>query len=173
MDAWLKDLRYGLRTLARRPILTGVAILSLALGVGANGAVFSLVNGLLLRPPAGVEAPDELVRIYQLRKSFDWPLGVSVPDFRDTREATSALVSSIGGHTYNTFGLSLDGSPPRPVPGRAGTRATTPRRWAPTPVLGRLFGRAEDDAHEPVIVVTHDFWRDRLGGPSIRRSAAP
>src|SRR6187401_780717 len=107
MDSWLKDLRYGLRSLAHRPVLTGVAILSIALGVGANGAVFSLVNGLLLRPPRGVEAPDELVRVYTLRKSFDWPLGVSVPDFRDAREATKELVSSIGGHTYDFFGLVI------------------------------------------------------------------
>jgi predicted permease len=162
MDAWLKDLRYGLRTLARRPVLTAVAILSLALGVGANGAVFSLVNGLLLRPPAGVAKPDELVRIYQLRKSFDWPLGVSVPDFRDAREGTRELVSSIGGHTFNMFGLSLDGSPPRPVAGALVTGDYFPTLGA-RPVLGRLFGRAEDDAREPVVVVAHDFWRDRLG----------
>ena len=128
MDASIKDLRYGFRTLIRRPIVTGVAILSIALGVGANGAVFSLVNGLLLRPPRGVEAPDELVRVYQLRKSFDWPLGVSVPDFRDLREATGELVSSIGGHSYDFFGLVLDGAPPRRWPAPWWS-ATTSRPW--------------------------------------------
>ena len=96
MDSWLKDLKFGLRTLIRRPVVTGVAILSIALGVGANCAVFSLVNGLLLRPPRGVQEPDELVRIYQLRKSFEWPLGLSVPDFRDLRDASGEVVSSIG-----------------------------------------------------------------------------
>jgi predicted permease len=163
MDSWIKDLRFGFRTLIRRPIVTGVAILSIALGVGANGAVFSLVNGLLLRPPRGVEAPDELVRVYQLRKSFEWPLGLSVPDFRDLREATAEQVSSIGGHTLDFFGLSLDGAPPRSVAGGVvlgdyfGTLGAQPS-------LGRLFGRAEVDAHEPVVVLAHDFWRDQLAG---------
>jgi predicted permease len=163
MDSWLKDLRYGLRTLIRRPIVTGVAILSIAFGVGANGAVFSLVNGLLLRPPRGVEAPDELVRIYQLRKSFEWPLGLSVPDFRDLREATAEQVSSIGGHSFDFLSLSLDGAPPRSIAGEAvvgdyfGTLGAQP-------AMGRLFGRAEDDAREPVVVLAHEFWRDQFAG---------
>src|SRR6185295_7520236 len=143
---WIKDLSYGFRTLIRRPVVTGVAILSIALGVGANGAVFSLVNGLLLRPPRGVEAPDELVRVYTLRKSFDWPLGVSVPDFRDLREATGESISSIGGHSYDFFGLVLDGAPPRSVAGAVVVGDYFAALGA-QPELGRLFGRAEDDAH--------------------------
>ena len=67
MGSWINDFKYGIRTLAHRPVLTAVAILSIALGVGANGAVFSLVNGLLLRPPAGVAAPDELARVFVAR----------------------------------------------------------------------------------------------------------
>ncbi len=163
MDSWIKDLRFGLRSLIRRPIVTGVAILSIALGVGANGAVFSLVNGLLLRPPRGVEAPDDLVRVYQLRKSFDWPLGVSVPDFRDLRDATDGLVSSIGGHTYDFFGLALDGAPPISVAGSV-TVGDYFATLGVQPALGRLFGSAEDDARDSVIVVAHDFWLDRLAG---------
>ena len=102
------------------------------------------------------------MRVYQLRKSFDWPLGVSVPDFRDLREATGELVSSIGGHSYDFFGLVLDGAPPRSVAGSVvvGDYFAT---LGAQPALGRLFGSAEDDAHDPVVVVTHDFWRDRLG----------
>jgi predicted permease len=163
MDSWLKDLRFGVRALVRRPVVTGVAVLSLALGVGANGAVFSLVNGLLLRPPRGVEAPDELVRIYQLRKGFEFPIVVSAPDWSDIREATTEVVSSIAAHTYDFFGIAIDGAPARPVAGAVvvGDYFAT---LGAQPAQGRLFGRAEDDAREPVMVLAHDFWRDALGG---------
>ena len=162
MDSWITDLRYGFRTLIRRPIITGVAILSIALGVGANGAVFSLVNGLLLRPPRGVEAPDELVRIYQLRKSFDWPLGVSVPDFRDSARRRRAGLVDRRAH------LRLLRSRARRRAADAGGGSVVVGDYFATlgmqPALGRLFGSAEDDAREPVVVAAHDFWLDQLGG---------
>src|SRR5688572_3923789 len=162
LDSWLNDLRYGLRSLMGRPVLTAVAILSIALGVGANGAVFSLVNGLLLRPPRGVAEPDRLVRVYQLRKSFDFPLGLSLPDFRDTRDATAPLVSSLGGHSFDFFGLAIGGATPRPIAGAVvvGDYFAT---LGAKPALGRFFNRAEDDAHEPVAVLAYDTWRDHLG----------
>jgi predicted permease len=161
MDAWIKDLRFGLRGLVRRPVLTAAAVLSIALGVGANGAVFSLVNGILLRPPAGVRAPDELVRVYQLRKSLDFPIGLSVPDFRDVRDAIAPLVSSIAGHSIEFPGVSLAGEPPRPALGFL-TVGDYFETLGVQPAVGRLYGRAEVDAGEPVAVVSHRYWQDAL-----------
>ena len=86
MDSVFQDLKYAVRTLSRAPGFTIVAALTLALGIGANASIFSLVNGLVLRAPAGVEDPDRLVQIARSYEdaprwdNFSWPAMKLAPD---------------------------------------------------------------------------------------------
>src|SRR5213592_2812329 len=75
----LNDLRYALRMLLKNPGFTAVAVVTLALGIGVNTAIYSLVNALFLSPPAGAAAPDQLVGIYELE------FGKGKPDRQDIR----------------------------------------------------------------------------------------
>ena len=163
MDTLLKDLRYAQRTLRRRPVFTIVAVLSLALGIGANSAIFSVVNGVLFKPLEGVHDEERLARVYMELSSFDWPLGLSVPNFRDMRAGTEEHFSAVGGHTLMFFGTSVDGEVPQITYGNLvyGDYFAT---LGATPAQGRYFGEREGAAREPVVVVSHAFWQSRLGG---------
>jgi len=107
MNILLQDLRYGLRRLARSPAFTAVAILSLGLGIGANTAIFSLVNTVLLRP-FPVAASEQLVALHVLGKK-DGVLAFSYPnyvDFRDRNQVLSGLVVT----RFAPMSLSRDGN---------------------------------------------------------------
>ena len=84
MGTLFQDARYGLRMLAKNPGFTAVAVLTLALGIGANSAIFSLVDGMVLRP-LPVAHPDRLVRIgFKSPQGSDW--SISYPDYEDLRQ---------------------------------------------------------------------------------------
>src|SRR5688500_16561769 len=84
METLIRDLRYGLRRLRKNPGFTLIAVLSLALGIGANTAIFSLVEALVLRP-VPIHRPEEVVEVYT--RSPDFPYNVfSIPDYREFRE---------------------------------------------------------------------------------------
>jgi hypothetical protein len=93
MSMLLTDLRYGLRMLAKNPGLTAVAVLSLAVGIGANTTVFSWIDGFLFRPVSGVPKNEELVSLQSLAPSGDY-IGTSYPDYKDYRDQ-SALLSGV------------------------------------------------------------------------------
>jgi len=90
METLWQDLRYGLRMLIKNPGLTFVAVLSLSLGIGANSAIFSLVDALLLRP-LPVEKPEQLVAITTSDYHGTYPHGLSYPDFVDYRDRAEAF----------------------------------------------------------------------------------
>ena len=160
MNILLQDLRYGLRRLARSPAFTAVAILSLGLGIGANTAIFSLVNTVLLRP-FPVAASEQLVALHVLGKK-DGVLAFSYPnyvDFRDRNQVLSGLVVT----RFAPMSLSRDGNNERVwgylVSGNyfdvLGVK----------PVLGRTFAPEEDRTRvsHPVAVLSYACWQRRFG----------
>ncbi len=165
MENVLRELRLTARSLARRPVFLIVAVLSLALGIGANSAIFSLVNGILLQPLPGIDNPSDLVRIVAYREGFDWPLGTSAPAMGDIAAATEEDIAGLAGFTNTTFGLSLDGEPPEIRWGLL----TLGDYWSVlgvTPELGRFFGPNEEASREPVAVISHSLWQERFAGGS-------
>ena len=85
METLFQDLRYGIRMLLKSPAFTLVAVLSLALGIGANTAVFSIINGVLLKP-LPVNDPEKLVVLYSTEPQSNFPGSFSYPDYVDIRD---------------------------------------------------------------------------------------
>jgi len=110
MDTLLQDVRYGARRLVRSPAFTLIAILTLALGIGANSAIFSVVNAVLLRP-LGYAEPDRLYMIYERNTEGDGgTMRVTPLDYLDWREKTHAF-EAVAAHTGRGFTLTGDGEP--------------------------------------------------------------
>ena len=160
MDTLLLDLRYGLRTLCARPGFTAVAVVTLALGVGANTAVFSAVNALLLRP-LPLEDEGRLVAGVTLRQGVD-PFGTSFLDYElYSREART--LASTGLATQQQFNLVGDGEPERLV--GALMTASYLSTLGVKPALGRVFSADEDRPGGPAVaLVSYALWRRRFGG---------
>src|SRR5438093_4838188 len=96
MGILLQDLRYGARMVIKNPGFTAVAVLTLALGIGANTAIFSVVNGVLLRPLPYLE-PDRLIMIFESNPKGGWPkFSVAPPNFVDWREQSSPFQELAG-----------------------------------------------------------------------------
>src|SRR3954471_19815622 len=108
MGTLLQDLRYGLRRLLKSPGFTLIAVLSLALGIGANTSIFSLVNTVLLRPLPGVENPKQLVSVYPVRQDRTMAL-FSYPNLVDVRDRNEVL-SGLSAFKFATLSLSHDGN---------------------------------------------------------------
>jgi predicted permease len=158
----LRDLRYAARQLRRRPGFAVVVVLTLALGIGANAAIFSVVDGVLLRP-LPYEDPDRLVVLWGdetgLRSGSSW---ASYPDFLDFEEQAESF-ETLAGSSNETYTLTGHGGEPVRVPlGRVtydlfGVLGITP-------ALGRAFLPEEDRVDGPdILVLTHSFWTDRMG----------
>jgi predicted permease len=165
-DALTNDLRYAVRALRRNPAFSVVAVLTLALGIGANTAIFSVVNGVLLRPLPYAE-PDRLVRLYTaFRGSGEERYSMSQPEFMDYKGLRHVFENAAA---YTGLGMTLtgDGEPER-VRGIAATKDLFPVLGV-TLARGRNFeGDEGRQGHEPVVILTHDFWQNRFGGdPSL------
>jgi predicted permease len=161
MNTLLRDLRHGVRQLAHRPGFAAAAIASLALGIGLNVSLFSVVNAVLLRETAVAE-PDRLVEIYS-GISKDLPqLTTSYPDLLDIRRGAPAL-TGIAGNAY-VRGIVSPGGRPALATGEAVTGNYFDVLGI-RPSLGRGFRPEENDTPgaEPVIVVSHGFWQRNLG----------
>ena len=159
----LGHLKFAARQLRKSPGFTVVAVLSLALGIGANTAIFSLVNGVLLRPAAGVADPERLVEIGRSRKGEGIDT-LSYPDVLDLRAGMKSL--------SHLFAYSF-----APLNVRSTADADAQRRFGllvsanyfdalgVRPVLGRSFRLEEDAPQEaPVAVATYAYWRGSLAG---------
>src|SRR5687767_581281 len=162
MGTFLRDLRFGVRQLIERPVFAAAAIGWLALGIGLNVTIFSVVNAVLLRGQA-FERPDRLVEIYS-GLSKDYPqLTTSYPDLQDIERGTDAL-SGLAASSYVRGILSTGGK------GALVTGETISSNFfrvlgMPIPI-GREF---RDDENltpnaSPVIIVSHGLWQRSLGG---------
>ena len=160
MDMLLQDLRFALRALVRRPGFALVAVLTLALGIGANTAIFSVVSAVLLRPLPWPDA-DRLVMVYSARGS-NHQLGVAYLDYLDwRRQSTSfAELGVIRGQSINLTG----GDTPERIIGTFST-ASTLRLLGASAAQGRLFNETETEVatRQPVAVISDAIWRSRFG----------
>lgn len=162
LDSLIQDLGFGARMLRRTPGFALVAALTLALGIGANASIFSLVDALLFRSPSGVRSPESLVQIARSYESdprwdnFSWPAMELI-----RREAST--LEGVAGYYRRSFVLGR-GADTEEVPGRLVT-GNFFRLLGAQPFLGRLL-LPSDDLHpgaHPVIVLSHALWERRYG----------
>ncbi|MGD1156199.1 MAG: ABC transporter permease [Terriglobia bacterium] len=163
MRTLLQDLRYGLRVLAKNPGFTAVAVLTLALGIGANTAIFSVVNGVLLRP-LPVKDPVQILVLALRQKNGPLLTYFSIADYRDLRNQTSEVFSGLFGYLYGMDGLTANGKADRIM-----TNYVTGNFFAVLgikPELGRLILPSEGEVPgaDPVMVLSHAYWKEHLGG---------
>ena len=188
--AWLdeigRDLRYGVRTLRRSPVFTAVALFTLALGIGANTAIFSIVNAVILRP-LGYPNPEQLILL-----TPHFPVGprqglrLSTPEYLEFREMNRSFVE-VGAFAVGGEGVAGGGSGAwagavnlmagdRPV--RARSALVDEHLLAALgvrPVQGRLFAPGETDAMSsrpglggpPVAILSHELWQSAFGGQPV------
>jgi putative ABC transport system permease protein len=163
--SWLErltqDIRFALRMLIKAPGFALVAIITLALGIGATTAVFSVVDSVLLRP-LPFRDPQQLVMLFSHHPTLGDGLATSPPDFRDLRERMKTL-DSLSAINDNTFNLSGRGEAERLL-GEA-VSAEFFRTVGVNPILGRAFhGDEEQWGHHRVAIVSDAFFRSHLGG---------
>jgi predicted permease len=173
MNSLWQDIRYGLRMLAKNPGFTVIAVLTLALGIGANTAIFSLMNQVLLRR-LPVRDPGELVVLHdpgpltgRLSSDGDNTESFSYPMYKALRESGVSVCSMLGRFSF---------------PASISTQGQTERGHAElvsgnyfevlgvTPALGRVFSMDDDrvPGGEPYVVLSHNYWQRRFGGdPSV------
>ncbi|HKU74410.1 MAG TPA: ABC transporter permease, partial [Pyrinomonadaceae bacterium] len=162
MNTLFQDLRYGVRILLKQPGFTLVAVVTLALGIGANTAIFSLVNSILLRPLPFRE-PDRVVRLIQASPKLGldtW--GVSQADFAAYRDQNRSF-ETIALFNSSAINLTGEGEPER-LPMTSVT-ADFFKVLGVNPVLGRTFVEGEDaEGKNLVCVISHRFWQRRFAG---------
>ena len=164
-DEMIQDLRYGVRMLLKNPGFTFIAVLTLALGIGANTAIFSIVNAVLLRP-FPYQAPERLV-IIQERVSAQGGFSPSYPNFVDWRAQNTVFDSIVAVRTNESFNFTGAGEPER-LQGRL-VSAEFFSTLGIQPLLGRDFLAEEDrPGVTPAAILSYGFWRRRFGAdPSI------
>src|SRR6266850_566334 len=160
-----QDIRYGIRTLAKNPGFTVVAVLTLALGIGANTAIFSVVQNVLLRPLPYPE-PDKLVEIWNTYPPQVPRAGLSPGDYADWCKQAGSF-SEMGGYAEISQGFNLTGvGEPQRVQAGYASAGLLPMLGV-HPVAGRLFMPEEDRAGSaPVVILGHRLWQSRFGGDS-------
>src|SRR5215813_2057753 len=158
-DLW-QDLRYGARMLLKQPGFTLIAVLTLSLGIGANTAIFSIVNAVLLRPFPYKE-PERLV-ILRERVSVGGGFSPSYPNFVDWRAQNTVFDAISAVRQNESFNLTGAGEPER-APGRL-VSAEFFSTLGIEPLLGRDFLAEEDSpGATPAAILSYGFWRRRFG----------
>jgi len=155
----MNDLKFAFRQLLKNPGFTAVAVPTLALGIGANTAIFSVVDAVLLRPLAYPES-DRLVWLSE--RGPDWSGGsLSYPNFADWRDQQSVF-ERFGVCSGNNFSLTGAGEPVRLEGALMSANVFAALRTQPE--IGRVFGEEEDKpGAAPVAVISHALWQNRFG----------
>jgi|CXWL01.1.fsa_nt_gi predicted permease len=173
----MNDIRYSLRSLGKSKAFTAIAMLTLALCIGANSAIFSVVHAVLLKPYPWPDS-ERLVFVYNSYPLMGLPnAGTSIPDYLDRKTGVAGFEDGAM-YTNQSFNLASDGEPERIV----GLRATPSlfTTLGAQAYLGRVFGEAEaDPANDKVVVLSHALWKNRFGaeasiiGQTIRLNTIP
>jgi len=159
MTTLIQDTRYGLRVLARSPGFTAVALLALALGIGANTAIFSVVNGVLLRPLPYPE-PGRLMKIYEKTADFSQS-SVSYPDFLDWQGEVRSF-AGMAAYRRNDFNFTGSGQAEH-LQGELVSAGFLPVLGV-SPLLGRNFLSQEDqEGARGAVMLAYGFWKRRFG----------
>jgi putative ABC transport system permease protein len=162
MESIWQDLRFGFRQLLGRPGFTAIAILSLALGIGANTAIFSLVDAVLLRP-LPFHDPDRLVMVWEDAAKIGFPRNTPAPaNYADWKAQNQVFedMAAIDGRSYN---LTNESEPER-VEAQAVTANFFPLLGV-KPEMGRVFTQEEDQpGRDNVALVSYGLWQRRFGG---------
>jgi putative ABC transport system permease protein len=160
LEAFWQDVRYGARMLRKHPSFSFVAVLTLALGIGANTAIFSIVNGVLLRPLPYPE-PDHLDTVFQQNSAMNH-FGISVADFQGM-EKEYAKIGSVAASTNRAVTLT-GGERPEQIKATFAT-ADFFKTLGVNPASGRTFLPGEDRPDkDPVVVISHGFRQRYLAG---------
>jgi len=161
MTSFWQDVRYSLRMIAKAPGFAAIAILTLALGIGANTTIFTWINSALLNPVPGLGNPSEIVALTE-GKSGSFPLGFSYPDLEAMRDGQQSF-AGITACNFARMSLTSKGKPQR-VWGMLAS-ANYFDVLGVRPILGRGFLPAEDEkpGGAPVAVISYRLWQTRFG----------
>jgi macrolide transport system ATP-binding/permease protein len=163
METLLQDIRYGARMLMKNPGFLIVAVITLALGIGANTAIFSMVDSFLLRPLPAQDPAQITVLAYQLRQG-NFQTQFSIADFRDIQNQTKEVFSDVFAYQFGLDGLSVDGKADRVM-----TNYVSGNYFSALgikPALGRFILPSEGGVPgaDPVMVLGYSYWQTRFGG---------
>jgi putative ABC transport system permease protein len=161
MDSFVSDLRYGLRLLRKSPGFASVTILTLALGIGANTAIYSVVDAVLVRPLPYAD-PDRLVMVWEDASDLSFPRNTPAPGNYFSWKAMNRVFADIAATRGASANLTL-GGPPEQIVGRRVT-ANFFSVLGVEPVVGRTFTEAEDQEGAAVTVISYGLWQRRYGG---------
>jgi putative ABC transport system permease protein len=175
MERFLQDLRFGVRALRHAPGFTTIALLTLALGIGANTAIFSIVNGVILRP-LGYPKPEQLMYLTTNFRGLGFEeFWVSPPEYMEFRELNQSF-ANVGAYRTSEANLTAGDKPVR-----VRSAFVDEHLFAALGVpaaQGRLFAKGEAEvsgpppaqlalATQPIVVLSHDLWQTALGGRPI------
>jgi predicted permease len=159
-----QDVRYALRQLRRNRAFTLTAVLTLALGIGATTAIFSVINGLLFSS-LHIQQESSVVALGFQQKGTSWQTGFSFPEYRDLRQQTGDIFPDLLAQRYALDGLSMRGT----KPDRIFTNYVTGNYFQALgvqPFLGRFFlpSEGETPGADPVMVLSYDYWKRHFAG---------
>src|SRR5262245_25157050 len=160
METLWQDIKYATRMLLKNPGITAIVILALALGIGANTAIFSVVNSVLLRPLPYDQA-DRLVFLNEISQVLD-EMSISYPNFEDWRVQNQSF-EHIGVYNRGSYNLTGTGEAERIITGQVSADLFTVLRV--NAALGRVFTNEEDKpGGTPVVILSQALWERRFGG---------
>jgi putative ABC transport system permease protein len=159
MDGFRQDLAYAIRTLLKSWSVTLIAVATLALGIGANTAIFSVVNSVLLRP-LPFQNSDRIVYILEKLPGFSTDIPMNAPDYNAFRERQQTL-EQMGIYSNKHFDVSGTGSPERVMGARAS--ASVFPLLGISPLMGRTYTEEEDQPGRAIVVISFGLWQRKYG----------